>query len=78
MKNISFYYVAIVFMGIFMIKTQAKKVEMQKERCVCCGKVTPYYFETDIKDRLYYVEGCGQLCKKCFLLTQIESLKEEG
>ena len=37
-----------------------------KEKCVICGVGTPYDRETHIDQRLYYVEGCGQLCKNCY------------
>lgn len=35
------------------------------ERCVLCGKKTPYLTINPISERYYYVEGCGQLCEKC-------------
>jgi len=39
--------------------------KMILEKCVCCGTVTAYFKNTSVKNRLYYVNGCGQLCKKC-------------
>jgi hypothetical protein len=43
--------------------------ENGKERCVLCGNKTPVAVNTHIDNRLYYVEGCGQLCKYCFEKT---------
>lgn len=38
----------------------------EKEKCVSCGKETPYTFVTSIDLRLYYIEGGGQLCEECY------------
>lgn len=35
------------------------------EKCVSCGKETPYTTETPIDLRSHYVEGGGQLCEHC-------------
>jgi hypothetical protein len=37
-----------------------------KEKCVSCGVETQFDENTDINYRFYYVEGGGQLCKKCY------------
>ena len=37
-----------------------------KDKCVVWGGETPYEEHTHIDYRLYYVEGAGQLCEKCF------------
>ena len=42
------------------------KTKILKEKCVICGVETPYDRETHIDQRLYYVEGCGQLCESCY------------
>lgn len=42
------------------------------EKCVICKKVTPYHRNDHIKDRQYYVEGVGQLCKQCYVSTVVE------
>lgn len=34
----------------------------EKDRCVICGKETPYLRSTNIYDRVGYVEGGGQGC----------------
>lgn len=39
---------------------------MSKEKCVICGVETPYDFETHIDLREFYIEGAGQLCRKCY------------
>ena len=33
-----------------------------KDKCVLCGKETPYDKETPIDKRRGYIEGCGQTC----------------
>lgn len=50
-------------------KHEDKKVinkEDMPEKCVICGSDTPYKFKDNINDRLFYIEGSGQLCEKCF------------
>ena len=41
-------------------------IERAKEKCVLCGQETAYDFKTPITQREFYVEGAGQLCRKCF------------
>ena len=36
------------------------------EKCVSCGEDTPYIIDMPIDLRDYYIDGAGQLCKKCF------------
>ena len=36
------------------------------EYCVNCEKETPYDRFDDINNRMYYVEGAGQLCCNCW------------
>lgn len=36
------------------------------EVCVLCGVETPYKFYEHVDMRYGYVEGCGQLCEKCY------------
>ena len=40
--------------------------DMTKEYCVSCGDKTPFHWFTDITERMWYVEGSGQLCCKCW------------
>lgn len=40
---------------------------MAKEKCVNCGKDTPYDKTTNINLRQFYVEAVGQLCRDCFI-----------
>ena len=37
-----------------------------KDKCIMCEKITPYDESDHIDMRNYYVEGCGQLCVKCY------------
>ncbi len=48
-------------------KKNSFQVEPQeKDKCVLCGAETPYTKKTHIDSRLFYVEGCGQLCRTCW------------
>ncbi len=37
------------------------------ELCVICDTVTKEHEDQHIDSRNYYIEGCGQLCKKCYI-----------
>lgn len=37
--------------------------------CVLCGKKTEYTRDVLIDKRIGYIEGAGQLCRKCFMDT---------
>ncbi len=37
-----------------------------KDKCVICNTDTEYDEFLHIDMRYYYVEGCGQLCPKCY------------
>ena len=39
---------------------------MKKDKCVICNTDTQYDEFTHIDMRYYYIEGCGQLCAKCY------------
>lgn len=45
---------------------------MAKDLCIICGNETPYEFETHIDYRIGYIEGAGQLCKRCYLKDDSE------
>lgn len=38
----------------------------QKEHCIRCNNPTPYDLNTPITLRRYYIEGSGQLCRRCY------------
>ncbi|WP_295093475.1 hypothetical protein [Ruminococcus sp.] len=38
------------------------------EKCILCGKVTYVKVTLSIEERKYYIEGIGQLCKKCYMI----------
>ena len=46
---------------------------MAKDKCVLCGKETPYDFETHIDYRIGYVEGGGQGCFEPHMCSQQRS-----
>ena len=37
-----------------------------QDDCVSCGKETEFTADMSVDEREYYIEGSGQLCKKCF------------
>ena len=41
-------------------------MEQEKEKCVICNEETPFNKNDHVDSRCYYVEGAGQLCKKCW------------
>jgi len=36
------------------------------ENCILCKNECPEKINTDINNRLYYIEGAGQLCNFCY------------
>lgn len=48
-------------------KIKEKKVNNTYEVCVLCKHLTNVKITENIKKRKYYVVGCGQLCKECYL-----------
>lgn len=53
-----------------------KQADGKIERCVICGKPTEYRADTPIGKRERYVEGAGQLCRKCYFEIYIKSGNE--
>lgn len=49
-----------------MMNGKENKEEAEYERCIICGCITQVRRDWDISMRKYYVEGAGQLCKRCF------------
>ena len=39
---------------------------MAKDKCVLCGKDSPYEMDVNIEYRTGYIEGAGQLCENCW------------
>ena len=37
-----------------------------KDTCIFCKKETPYKISQSVNMRYFYIEGCGQLCGKCY------------
>jgi hypothetical protein len=37
-----------------------------KEKCILCNNITEYETNTPISIRMHYIEGCGQVCIKCY------------
>ena len=50
-----------------MSKTETPSKNLNNEKCVSCNGLTPYTKLTSIYKREYYIEGGGQLCKKCYV-----------
>lgn len=38
----------------------------QKDNCVLCESETKYSKNTNVNERYFYIEGCGQLCARCY------------
>ncbi len=49
-------------------KISAEEMD-RDDPCVCCGKLSGEKKGTHIDQRSYYVEGAGQLCKRCYNAT---------
>ena len=49
-----------------MSQTAEKYTIAEKEKCVICGKETPYILTTSVEYRVGYISGAGQLCMKCY------------
>ena len=49
------------------------------EKCVSCGKETPYLRSTPIQQRKFYIVGIGQVCFECYkkLKSEIEFVESE-
>ncbi len=45
---------------------EAVFVDEPYEQCVMCKSQTEYSRSTPIGERQYYIEGAGQLCRKCY------------
>ena len=52
--------------------------EKTPEHCVLCGKITPYFTDTPIKERDYYIQAAGQLCGECYAQTVLGDRKENA
>lgn len=52
---------------IIKTKTDFEVLQENKEICISCGVVTEVNIDTDTTLRENYVDGCGQLCNKCFI-----------
>lgn len=35
------------------------------DRCVVCGCLTEFHATDPVENRLYYIDGAGQLCSSC-------------
>jgi hypothetical protein len=47
-----------------MLPVVIKKID-EYDKCVKCGVVTPYKKTDHVDQRMYYLEGAGQLCETC-------------
>lgn len=48
-----------------IIMKKKKETGCEFERCVLCGAETPFRRSTPVGLRTDYVEGAGQLCRRC-------------
>lgn len=49
-----------------MNTSEIKEEKTEMDKCVSCGCETDYPKHMHIAYRFHYVEGAGQLCKKCY------------
>jgi hypothetical protein len=68
--SLAVVYSTLINVIIINYKKQKLKYEHRKliknfERCVSCGVVVHINKSTAIDNRLYYIEGSGQLCVDC-------------
>lgn len=62
--------------GMF-IHRQIHKEELY-ERCISCKELTGIPKTLDIQERLYYVEGAGQMCRDCWdVLYPVQTYMED-
>jgi hypothetical protein len=54
------------------MNAEAKAVQL-RDRCVVCGTLTSYSRQESVHRRLGYVEGAGQLCRRCWTAITIEA-----
>ena len=50
------------------ITGSVESTDDEYERCIVCGKCTEIRRDETIEKRLGYIEGCGQLCRECWLM----------
>jgi hypothetical protein len=50
----------------YLLARQKEQTQTEKDKCVMCNEETDHYVTDDISIRYGYVEGAGQLCRKCF------------
>jgi hypothetical protein len=50
-----------------------KENYLTMEKCVGCQKQVPISTQTNIQNRLHYIEGAGQLCAQCYITTYIKT-----
>ena len=52
--------------------------ENGKDLCISCEGETKYSHDTSIEYRDYYIEGAGQLCKKCYdnIVSNLEQVRQ--
>ena len=51
-----------------MVRPTIQELTMSKikDRCVTCGKKTPYDIKDNLEKRIGYVKGAGQFCFICY------------
>ena len=49
-----------------LVKSIIHSKDQIYDKCVLCGKDSPYLRSTHIDMRFFYVEGSGQTCEDCY------------
>jgi len=60
----------VFLIGYIIRDTEIQKYKYVKaisnsERCISCNTIIAINKSTPIKERLYYIQGSGQLCRDC-------------
>ena len=50
----------------------------ETDKRTCCGCDTGIPKDTPISNRKYYIQGCGQLCDKCYTELYIHKSGDEN
>lgn len=48
-----------------------------QEYCILCGKFTGIRKDIPVKERKYYIEAAGQLCKECYMEVYQQTHNED-
>lgn len=53
------------------------QTKTETDKCACCGCDTGIPKNTPLNTRKHYVQGCGQLCDKCYIELYVHKSEDE-